>query len=99
MNRALLTMLNWATMILFIVVLAVFGALSPKFFTTANLQNLLVQSSSTAVVAIGMTFVLLTARVDLSVGAIMFIAAAVSGKLLLAGASLPLALGAMVAAG
>lgn len=99
MNRALLTLLNSATIILFLAVLAVFGALSPKFFTTANLQNLLVQSSSTAVVAIGMTFVLLTAGVDLSVGAIMFISAAVAGKLLLAGVPLQLALAAMLAAG
>jgi ribose transport system permease protein len=98
-NRAFLAMLNWATVILFIVVLAVFGVLSPKFFTVANLQNLLVQSSATAVVAIGMTFVLLTAGVDLSVGAIMFIAAAVAGKLLLAGFSLPLALAAMLVTG
>ncbi len=99
MNRAFLALLNWATVILFAVVLAIFGALSPKFFTGANLQNLLVQSSSTAVVAIGVTFVLLTAGVDLSVGAIMFIAAAVAGKLLLAGVVLPLALLAMVATG
>jgi len=46
-----------------------------------------------------MTFVLLTAGVDLSVGAIMFIAAAVGGKMLLAGVALPVALAAMLAAG
>ena len=99
MSRAVPALLNWATVILFALVLAVFGALSPKFFTGANLQNLLVQSSSTAVVAIGMTFVLLTAGVDLSVGAIMFIAAAVAGKLLLGGVALPVALLAIVATG
>lgn len=46
-----------------------------------------------------MTFVLLTAGVDLSVGAIMFVAAAVAGKLLLSGYSLPLSLFAMLATG
>lgn len=99
MKRALLALLNSATIILFVLVLAVFGWLSPKFFTTANLQNLLIQSSSTAVVAIGMTFVLLTAGVDLSVGAIMFIVAAVAGKLLLADVSLSLVLIAMLVVG
>ncbi len=99
MNRALSAVLNWSTGILLAAVLAIFGSLSPRFLTGANLENLLVQSSSTAVVAVGMTFVLITAGVDLSVGAIMFIAAAVAGKLLLAGASLPLALVALLSTG
>ena len=98
-QRLLLPVLNHSTLILFAVVLAVFGLLSPKFFTAANLANLLVQASSTAVVGVGMTFVLLTAGVDLSVGAIMFVAAAVAGKLTLAGAPLPVALLAIVGVG
>jgi ribose transport system permease protein len=97
--RPVLLALNQAPVLLFIVVLAAFGVLSPKFFTGDNLVNLLVQSSSTVVVGIGMTFVLLTAGVDLSVGAIMFVAAAVAGKLLLGGAPLPLALLAILAVG
>ena len=98
-QRFLLPVLNHATLILFAVVLAVFGLLSPKFFTAGNLANLLVQASSTAVVGVGMTFVLLTAGVDLSVGAIMFVAAAVAGKLVLGGASLLPALLAIVGIG
>ena len=98
-QRLLLPVLNHATLILFAVVLAVFGLLSPKFSTAGNLANLLVQSSSTAVVGVGMTFVLLTAGVDLSVGAIMFVAAAVAGKLTLAGTPLPVALLAIVGVG
>lgn len=90
--QPLLWVLNYASVVLFAVVLAVFGSLSPRFLQTGNLVNILVQSSSTAIVAVGMTFVLLTAGVDLSVGAIMFVAAAVAGKLVLGGASLPLAL-------
>lgn len=90
--KPLLLLLNNASVVLFAVVLAVFGSLSPRFLQTGNLVNILVQSSSTAIVAVGMTFVLLTAGVDLSVGAIMFVAAAVAGKLVLGGASLPLAL-------
>jgi ribose transport system permease protein len=73
--------------------------LSPQFFTAQNLTNVGVQASSNAIVAIGLTFVLLTAGVDLSVGAIMFIAAAVAGKMVLAGYSLPLALAAMLGVG
>jgi ribose transport system permease protein len=58
-----------------------------------------VQSSSLAIVATGMTFVLLTAGIDLSVGSIMFISAAVAGKMILAGSSLWPAAGAVLLAG
>lgn len=98
-SRVLLLALNSISLLLFAAVLAVFGALSDKFFTGANLTNVLVQSSSTAIVAVGMTFVLLTAGVDLSVGAIMFVAAAVAGKLVLGGAPLGLALGVILLIG
>ena len=97
--RLFLLTLNHAPVALFALVLAVFGLLAPQFFTAQNLTNIGVQASSNALVAIGLTFVLLTAGVDLSVGAIMFIAAAVAGKLLLAGHSFPLALAAMVGVG
>ena len=70
-----------------------------KFLTSANFTQILVQSSSTAVVATGMTFVLLTAGVDLSVGAIMFVGAGIAGKMALAGQPLPLCLLAMLGTG
>ena len=98
-SRPVMAALNHASLILFGLVLAVFGMLSPKFFAGDNLVNLLVQSSSTAVVGVGMTFVLLTAGVDLSVGAIMFLSAAIAGKLLLNGSSLPVALVAIAGVG
>lgn len=91
--------LNHAPVVLFATVLAVFGVLSPQFCTGQNLTNIGVQASSNAIVAIGMTFVLLTAGVDLSVGAIMFVAAAVAGKMMLAGHSFPLTLTAMLGVG
>jgi ribose transport system permease protein len=97
--NVILLALNNAPVVLFAVVLAVFGVLSPQFFTGQNLMNVGVQASSNAIVAIGMTFVLLTAGVDLSVGATMFIAAAVAGKMVLGGCSFPLAIAAMLGVG
>jgi ribose transport system permease protein len=70
-------------------VAAVFSLLSPRFLDPANLLNVVVQASSVGIVATGMAFVLLTAGIDLSVGAVMLVSAAVAGKLALAGASLP----------
>lgn len=91
-NRILLPILQQASLLLCAAVFVVFGWLSPKFLEASNLVNILVQSSSIAIVAVGMTFVLLTAGIDLSVGSVMFIAAAVTGKLLLSGLPLALAL-------
>jgi ribose transport system permease protein len=98
-SRPVLLALNNAPLLLFALVLAVFGGMSPKFLAGDNLVNILIQTSATGIVATGMTFVLLTAGVDLSVGAIMFVGAAVAGKMMLAGQPLPLALAAMLGVG
>ncbi|MFN0068093.1 MAG: ATP-binding cassette domain-containing protein [Limisphaerales bacterium] len=96
---SLLRLLDFAPALLLATVLAVFGTLSGRFFTADNLTQILIQSSATAIVATGMTFVLLTAGVDLSVGAIMFVGAGLAGKLALAGQPLPLCLAVMVGVG
>lgn len=83
--------LEHASLILFATVLAVFSLLSPRFLSVNNLLNVLIQSASTAIVATGMTFVLLTAGIDLSVGSIMFLSAAVAGKMVISGQPLWLA--------
>ena len=99
MTRAVRRSLDFAPLLLFGIVLALFGSLSRKFLEPNNLVNIVAQASSTGIVAVGMTFVLLTAGIDLSVGAIMFVAAAVAGKMMLGGVALPFALGAMLAIG
>ena len=95
----LLGLLRWAPFLLALAVLASFAIRSEKFRDPWSLVNLLAQAAPTGVLAIGETFVLLTAGVDLSVGAIMFVAAAVGGKLALAGAPLPAVFLAMAAIG
>src|SRR3546814_8576949 len=47
-----------------------FGLSSPSFLTTANFFNILNQVSITAMIAVGLTFVILCAEIDLSVAAI-----------------------------
>ena len=83
--------LRHASTLLFLAVLALFGLLSPRFLAANNFVNILIQSASTAIVATGMTFVLLTAGIDLSVGSVMFVSAAVAGKMVLGGQPLWLA--------
>jgi ribose transport system permease protein len=99
MNRVTQRLLDFAPLLLLGIVLAFFATQSGKFLTPRNLVNIVVQASSTGILAVGMTFILLTAGIDLSVGAIMFVAAAIAGKMALAGLPLSLALVAMLAIG
>ena len=94
-----LRLLNQAPLILFGLVLLVFGVLSPAFLQAENALNILIQSSATGILAVGMTCVLLTAGVDLSVGSIMFVAAAIGGKWILGGGSFPAVLLGMLGIG
>lgn len=54
-----------------IVVSAVMAVASDNFFSIANITNVLRQQSIIGILAIGMTFVILTGGIDLSVGAVM----------------------------
>lgn len=83
-NQAVMLVLNHSSIVLFAIVFLVFGSMSTRFLEPQNLVNILVQSSSIGVAAVGMTFVLLTAGIDLSIGSVMFIAVAVAGKMIFA---------------
>ncbi len=55
----------------FIIEIAVFSFLSPHFLTTDNLLNVSLQVSISAIIAAGMTMVILTGGIDLSVGSLV----------------------------
>lgn len=54
-----------------IVVSCLMGLASDNFFTLSNIMNVLRQVSVVGILAVGMTFVILTGGIDLSVGAVM----------------------------
>jgi erythritol transport system permease protein len=64
------------------VLVVIFSALSPAFLTTGTLTILASHVALNAILAIGMTFVILTAGIDLSVGSIVGLAAMVAGGLI-----------------
>ena len=74
-DRTLLLLLQNAPYILFAVLLLVFGSMSDRFLTPENFRNIVIQAAPIGILAIGLTFVLLTANIDLSVGGIMYLAA------------------------
>jgi ribose transport system permease protein len=59
------------TIVMFIVLFALTAVFAPIFFNVQNILNVARQASITGVVAVGMTFVILTGGIDLSVGAIL----------------------------
>ena len=71
--------------------------LSPYFLTWANLINVLRQASVQFIMSAGLTIVILTAGIDLSIGAILGLAACVSASLISGGFVLVGILSALVA--
>ena len=61
---------NIAPFATLLVLVSFFSIAAPTFATLGNLENILQQVSVTAIIAVGLTFVILTAEIDLSVGAI-----------------------------
>ena len=63
-------MRNIAPVFTLIVLVIFFSAQAPSFRTVDNMMNILTQASITGIIAVGLTFVILTAEIDLSVAAI-----------------------------
>jgi ribose transport system permease protein len=69
----------------FTVLFAVIGSLNHDFLAPMNILNLLRQVSINALIAFGMTFVILTGGIDLSVGAILALSSALMAGIMLHG--------------
>lgn len=65
---------KFAPLIFLIILVTLFGLAQPRFLSPLNLWNVMRQVSITGLIAIGMTFVILTAGIDLSVGSLLAVA-------------------------
>ncbi len=63
--------------------------LNPRFIAPLNLLNVLRQTSINAIIAAGMTFVILTGGIDLSVGSVLAFCGAISAALVASGLPIP----------
>jgi ribose/xylose/arabinose/galactoside ABC-type transport system permease subunit len=77
--------------LVFIAICLILALATPNFFKPDNLVNIVRQSSFRAIVAVGMTFVILTAGIDLSVGGVIALSG-VAGSLVLVHPGLPVPL-------
>jgi ribose transport system permease protein len=98
-GMAALSARQFGTVIGLVLLCAALWILSPHFLTVSNLLNIAEQTSINAIVAVGMTFVILSAGIDLSVGSIVALAGVVLGAALQAGYGLAAGVGAALAAG
>lgn len=75
----------------FVVLCVGLSVLTPHFLTTSNLLNVVQQTVINAVIAVGLTFVIISGGIDLSVGSVLALAGVVMAHALHAGCPVPLA--------
>ena len=82
------------TLLVLVGMVILFGIAAPHFLSTDNLLNVMQQSAINAILGIGLTFVIISGGIDLSVGSILALCGLVVADLLVAGHSIPVAIGA-----
>ncbi|MER8572112.1 ABC transporter permease [Mesorhizobium sp. M1409] len=87
-GSVLLTLMKLRTFIALIAVLIFFSIAAPNFLSTANLILMSKHVALNAFLAMGMTFVIITGGIDLSVGSIVGLCGMVAGYLVLNGIDL-----------
>lgn len=70
------------SLITLLVLILIVSCLSDNFFTLNNIFNILQQTSINAIIAVGMTLVILTSGIDLAVGSIFALAGAVTASMI-----------------
>lgn len=102
-GRVLPTPVTGQEVVLIVVISALWLALSlatPAFFTSGSIIPLLVSMSPIALIGVGMTIVIITGGIDVSVGSVVMVSAVVTAQALVdSGLSLPLAVLLSVAVG
>jgi ribose transport system permease protein len=65
-----------------LVLIVVFSVLSPNFLKFENVMGILLATSVNGILALGVTFVIITGGIDLSIGTVMTLAAVITGVLI-----------------
>jgi erythritol transport system permease protein len=87
--RAALLLLRGRTLVVLVLLVIFFSAVSSEYLTQSNLILMTKHVAINAILAIGVTFVILTGGIDLSVGSIAGLASMVAGGLLFKGLHVP----------
>ena len=80
---------KYAIVIAFLALLIVVSILCSSFLTPSNLILVLNQTSINGILAVGITYVLITAGIDISIGSVVGLSGVISAMVVKAGAPLP----------
>lgn len=89
-NGLAMTLLKGRTFIVLIVLLIFFSFAAPNFFSQSTMLLIAKHVALYGILAIGMTYVIITGGIDLSVGAVVGISAMIAGGLINEGLTLPM---------
>nr|WP_306670942.1 MULTISPECIES: ribose ABC transporter permease [unclassified Endozoicomonas] len=73
---------EYKSVIALLMIMVAVSMISDSFFSTNNMLNILRQTSINAIIAVGMTFVILTSGIDLAVGSILALSGALAATLI-----------------
>ena len=79
------TVSRYGTIIFFIGLLVFFSIKSPNFMSVANISNILRQISVVGIATVGMTMIIITGGIDLSIGSVVALTSVILAKLLVDG--------------
>ncbi|MEP0764536.1 MAG: ABC transporter permease [Chloroflexota bacterium] len=82
LGRALSWGEKYSTFMILVTLIVIFSLLSPHFMTTTNVRNIVIRVSIMLVVAVGMTLVLISGGIDLSVGSVAVMSSMIVGTIL-----------------
>lgn len=92
-SKAMQTILAFSSLILLFII---FTIASPNFFTQSNLVTILLMTAVNGILAIGITFIIISGGIDLSVGTVMTFGSVIAG-LCLTKLGLPMPVGIILA--
>lgn len=75
-------LLEQRSFVALLVLIAIVSLINPDFFTMDNILNIFRQTSVNAIIAVGMTFVILIAGIDLSVGSVLALTGAIAASMI-----------------
>lgn len=85
MFRRIINVQQWGIIIVLILLVIILGISSPVFLSARNIRNILQQVSTLGILSMGMTILMISGGIDLSVGSSISVVAVIVGKLLKAG--------------
>jgi ribose/xylose/arabinose/galactoside ABC-type transport system permease subunit len=96
--KILVNFQQWGIIIVLVILVLVLGVSSPVFLSGRNIRNILQQVSTLGILSMGMTILMISGGIDLSVGSSISVVAVIVGKLLKAGVpvGIPIILGFLI---